>query len=152
MLHHTISEDLKEAMKSHDELRVSTLRMLIAAIRNKEISLIKKDSGLSETELLHVIRSEVKKRKEAAEGFEKGGRREMADKENKEAVILEAYLPAELGEKELLGMVREKIAELGVEHSDRNFGVIMKAVLSAVDGRAAGERVALAVKQVLRGT
>ena len=76
----------------------------------------------------------------------------MADKENKEAVILEAYLPAELGEKELLGMVREKIAELGVEHSDRNFGVIMKAVLSAVDGRAAGERVALAVKQVLRGT
>src|SRR3989344_2010932 len=101
MLHQKISEDLKQSMKDKDALRTSTLRMLLAAIKNKEISLTKKDTGLSEDELLQVIRLEVKKRKEAAEGFEKGGRAEMSEKEKKEGEILEAYFPSEPFDTEL---------------------------------------------------
>src|SRR3989344_9284296 len=106
MLHQQISEDLKQSMKVGDVLCTSTLRMLLAAVQNKEISLAKKDTGLSEEEFLQVIRPEVKKRKEAAEGFEKGGRTELSEKEKKEAKILEAYLPAELSEEELSDIVK----------------------------------------------
>lgn len=149
MLKQQIETHLKDAMKSRDELRVSTLRMLVSAIQNKEISVLKKESGLTDEEIMQVIRAEVKKRKEAAEGFEKGGRSEMAQKEKAEEAILEAYLPAELRDEELLGMVESKIEELGAERSERSFGIVMKAVVTAVKGRATGERVAEAVKKIL---
>lgn len=136
-------------MKSHDELRVSALRMLLAAVQNKEIALGKKDAGLLEDELLQVIRTEVKKRKEAAVGFEKGGRMELSEKEKKEAEILEAYLPAELSEEEISSMVKKVIAEQGAS-SEKDFGVVMKGVMIAVQGRAAGSRVTETVKKCLR--
>jgi len=149
MLHQKISEDLKQSMKDKDALRTSTLRMLLAAIKNKEISLTKKDTGLSEDELLQVIRLEVKKRKEAAEGFEKGGRAEMSEKEKKEGEILEAYLPAELSDKELDDIVKNILAEQGASLA-KDFGVVMKGVMAAVHGRAGGNRVADAVKKSLQ--
>jgi len=140
---------LKQAMKNHDELRVSTLRMLLAAVQNKEISLTKKGEGLSDDEFLHVMRSEVKKRTEAAEGFEKGGRAELSEKEKKEAKILEAYLPAELSEEELSDIVKNVIAGQGAS-SEKDFGVVMKGVMIAVRGRAAGGRATEMVKKCLR--
>src|SRR3989344_7721897 len=140
MLKQRIESDLKEAMKQKDELRTSTLRMLLAAVQNKEISLTKKDEGLSEEEFLQVIRSEVKKRKEAAEGFEKGGRAEMSEKEQKEAKILEVYLPAELSEEDLDSIVKNVMTEQGVS-SEKEFGTVMKGVMAVVQGRAAGNRV-----------
>ena len=130
-------------------LRTSTLRMLLAAVQNKEISLTKKDEGLSEEEFLQVIRSEVKKRKEAAEGFEKGGRAEMSEKEQKEAKILEVYLPAELSEEDLDSIVKNVMTEQGVS-SEKEFGTVMKGVMAVVQGRAAGNRVVDAVKKCLR--
>ncbi|OGZ56214.1 MAG: hypothetical protein A3H64_01250 [Candidatus Ryanbacteria bacterium RIFCSPLOWO2_02_FULL_45_11c] len=149
MLKQRIESDLKEAMKQKDELRTSTLRMLLAAVQNKEISLTKKDEGLSEEEFLQVIRSEVKKRKEAAEGFEKGGRTELSEKEKKEAEILEIYLPAELSEEELNVIVKQVMRDLGAS-SEKDFGAVMKGVMTAVLGRAGGNRVADAVKRYLR--
>ena len=149
MLKQRIESDLKVAMKSRDELVTSTLRMLVAAIRNKEISVLKKDSGLTDEEITQVIRTEVKKRKEAVEGFKKGGRSEMAEKEKAEEVILEVYLPAEIGDEELLRIVSDKVEELGIEHREQNFGIVMRAVVAMVKGRATGERVAEAVKKTL---
>ena len=144
-----ISDNLKEAMKQKDALRVSTLRMLLAAIQNKEIQLTKKDTGLSEDELLQVIRSEVKKRKEAAAEFEKGKRGEMADQERREAEILEAYLPLELSDEELAAVVEKAIADCGAS-LPKDFGVVMKAAMTVVEGRAAGNRVAEAVRKSLQ--
>ena len=149
MLKQQIGSDLKEAMKQKDALRVSALRMLVAAVQNKEIGLMKKDTGLSDDELLQVIRSEVKKRKEAAGEFEKGGRGEMAKKEKEEAEILEAYLPAELSDDELEDLVRKAAEEQGAS-SAKDFGAVMKAAMALVEGRAAGNRVAEAVKKYLR--
>lgn len=149
MLHKQVSDNLKDAMKSRDELRVSALRMLLAAVQNKEISLAKKNEGLSDDEFLQVIRSEVKKRKEAAEGFERGGRAELSEKEKKEAAILERYLPAELSEEELNAIVKQVITECG-DLSTKDFGVVMKGVMAAVQGRAGGNRVADAVKKSLQ--
>ena len=148
-MYQKISEDLKQAMKNHDELRVSTLRMVLAAVQNKEISLAKKEEGLSDEEFLQVVRSEVKKRKEAAEGFEKGGRAALSEKEKKEGGILEAYLPAELSEEELENIVKNSIAQQGLS-SQKDFGAVMKNIMTAVEGRAAGNRVADAVKKSLR--
>ncbi|TSC79076.1 MAG: hypothetical protein G01um101429_583 [Parcubacteria group bacterium Gr01-1014_29] len=135
-------------MKQKDTLRVSTLRMLISAIRNKEISLIKKDTGLSEEETVQVIRTEVKQRKEAAAEFEKGGREELAEKELSEAVLLEAYLPAELSDDELQKAVKSAIREANAS-SEKDFGKIMKLVMMSVQGRVSGERVMRAVKNAL---
>ena len=149
MLHQQLSEHLKQSMKAGDTLRTSTLRMLISAIRNKEIMLLKKDVGLSDEETLQVIRSEVKKRKEAAAEFEKGKRGEMADQEKKEAEILEAYLPSELSDKELALLVEKTVADWEGS-SPKNFGTVMKAAMTAVEGRAAGNRVAEAVRKSLQ--
>lgn len=149
MLQQKLHEDLKQAMKQKDALCVSTLRMLISAIRNKEISLIKKDTGLSEDETLQVIRTEVKQRKEAAAEFEKGGRPELAKKELSEATLLEAYLPVELSDDELRLKAEAAVRESGV-HSEKDFGKVMKLVMPSVQGRASGQRVMHAVKDVLR--
>ncbi len=149
MLLQKISNDLQQAMKQKDALRVSALRMFIAAIRNKEISLEKKDAGLSEEEIMQVIRTEVKKRKEAAQEFEKGGRAEMSEKELGEAQILETYLPAELSADELQRLVATAAGEAGAA-DEHDFGAVMKAVMTAVKGRASGERVAETVRKILR--
>lgn len=135
-------------MRDRDQLRVSTLRMLLAAVQNKEISLTKKGEGLSDEEFLQVMRSEVKKRKEAAEGFEKGGRAELSEKEKQEASVLEAYLPDELSEEELEALVQKVVAEQTAS-SANDFGAVMKGVMGRVEGRAGGSRVADAVKKFL---
>lgn len=149
MSKHQIETDLTEAMKNKDAVRVSTLRMLIAAIRNKEIMLIKKDTGLSDEELLQVLRTEIKQRKEAAEEFKKGGRSDRAENELAEALLIESYLPAELTDKELHDIIEVAMRESGAE-SQKDFGKAMKAAQARIKGRVPGERVAQAVRGVLR--
>jgi uncharacterized protein len=149
MLQQKFHEDLKQAMKQKDELRVSVLRMLIAAIRNKEISLIKKEEGLSDDEVLQVVRGEVKRRKEASAEFDKGGRVEMAEKEKAEAKILARYLPTELSDEELQSAVISVIKQVGAV-SESDFGLVMKTLIPTLKGRVSGERVSHAVRETLR--
>ena len=112
---------------------------------------MQKESGLSDAQCVQVLRSEVNKRNEAALAFEKGGRREMAEKEKKEAEILMSYLPAELSDEELSRIITSKIEELGIQRNEKNFGLLMKTVVAAAGEQASGERIAQAVKQILRG-
>ncbi len=150
MLKQKIESDLKEAMKSGDEARRSTLRMLIASMRNKEIELMKKESGLLDEEILGVIRSEVKKRKDAAEEFTKGGREDMAAKETNEASLLSEYLPAEMTDNELKQMGQDAIQTTGAV-TEKDFGNVMKILMPLVKGRASGDRISSAVRARLQG-
>lgn len=147
-----IAGDMKDAMKSRDELKLSVLRMLQSAIHNKEIEKKGKmgeDLGeLAEEELVAVFRSEIKKRRDAAEGFEKGGRHESAEKERRESEILQSYLPQELPDEELEKIAMEVVAGLGTV-TMKEFGKVMGEVMKRVKRQASGDRVSGAVKKVL---
>ena len=114
MLNQQIQKDLKEAMINKDALRLSVLRMLSASFKNKEIELGKKDEGLSDSDMLAVVKTEVKKRKDAAVGFRNGDREESALKEEEEMKILQKYLPAEVGDEEI-----EKALNIKLRAEDR---------------------------------
>ncbi len=145
-----IKEDLKQAMRGKDELALSVLRMLVGAIRNKEISL--RETGaeveLSDEQVQEVIKSEVKKRNDAIGSYESGGRADLAEKEKNEVKILEKYLPPQLSEEEIEKEVRELIAGLG-EVGPSDFGKVMGQAMAKLKGRADGGKVTAAVKKVL---
>ena len=143
-----IKEDLKSAMKAGETTRISTIRMLLSAIHNKEIELGKKEAGLSDEEVMDVIRTESKKRRDAIEGFEKGGRAESAAQEKEELGILEKYLPPEISDEELLAVVKKGIEESGAV-SPADFGKVMKILSPILKGKASGSRIASAVKKEL---
>lgn len=145
MLLDQIQSDLKEAQLARDEVKVSTLRLLLSEIKNKEIS---KGGVLSDEEIVAIIQREVKKRKEAAAGFRSGGREESAVKEELEAKVLEAYLPSQLGTEELTKIVEETITELGAS-SISDMGKVIGAVMGKVKGRADGGIVSQLVKSKL---
>jgi hypothetical protein len=143
-----IKEDLKEAMKKGGATKTSAIRMLLAAIHNKEIELIKKDAGLTDEEIMDVIRSESKKRKDAIEGFEKGARAELAQQERDELKILESYLPPEISDEELFTEVKKAVSESGAT-GPADFGKVMKILSPILKGKASGSRIAAAVKNFL---
>ncbi len=147
-----IANDLKDAMRSRDELKLSVLRMLQSAIHNKEIEKKGKTGGESgeftEEELVAVFRSEIKKRRDAIEGFEKGGRQESAEKERRESEILQSYLPAELPDEELEKIAHEVVSGMG-EVTQKDFGRVMGEVMKRVKGQASGERVSKVIKIIL---
>ena len=143
-----INEDIKSALKAGDSERVSVLRMLSASIKNREIQLLKKDVGLSDTEIIEVIRAEAKKRRDSAVEFEKANRPELKEKEEKEAEILKAYLPAELSDVEIQRILQDGIRETGAK-DEKDFGKVMKAVMPALKGRASGDRISAALKNLL---
>ena len=148
MLKQKITDNIKQALKSGDALRLSTLRMLSAAIANKEIELRKKDMGLSDDEIIPVINSELKKRKDAAVEYKKGGREESAKKEESEAAILKGYLPPEMPDKELREIVKKSVAESGAQ-SQKDFGKTMKLIMPQVKGRADGNKISQMLKEEL---
>ncbi|MEK7599303.1 MAG: GatB/YqeY domain-containing protein [Patescibacteria group bacterium] len=148
MLKDKIESDLKAALKSGDSLKVSVLRMALAAILNKTIALVKKDVGLEDQEILEVLQSELKKRKDAQDQFNLGGRKDLAAKEEKEAEILRAYLPPDFSQEELERIVAESIREVGAR-GQQDFGKAMKQAMSILKGRVEGNRVAEAVKKAL---
>ncbi len=153
-LQEKIASDLKDAMRSRDDLKLSTLRMLQSAIHNKEIEKKGKTGGgsgeLIEEELIAVFRSEIKKRKDAVEGFEKGGRLEMAEKERREAEILQSYLPAELPDGELEKIAHEVVSGMGGV-TMKEFGRVMGEVMKRVKGQVSGDRASDVVKKILHG-
>ncbi len=142
-----IMEDMKEAMKAKDMLKVSVLRLLNSEIKNKEID---KKGELSDDEILAVIQKAVKQRKEAIEQYEKADRSDLAEKEKKELEILESYLPKPLSEGELNALIDEVIKEVGAT-SVKDMGKVMQAIMPKVRGRADGKLVNQLVRKRLSG-
>jgi len=139
--------DMITALKGKDELRLSTLRMALSAITNEEVS-GKSPRELSDDEVLKVLAREAKKRRESAEAFDAADRKELADRERAEGAILDDYLPAQLGDDELVGIVREAIASSGAA-GPQAMGQVMKVVQPQVAGRAEGGRIAAEVRRQL---
>jgi uncharacterized protein YqeY len=130
-LHDRLTEDLKLAMKSRDQLRMDVIRMIKAAVLNKEVEL-KRD--LDDAEMSRVMTTLVKQRRESVEQFEKAQRAELAEKERREIEIIEAYLPKPLTPQELEALVVSVISETGAS-SMKDMGQIMKAVMARVAGQ-----------------
>ncbi|MBI4157878.1 GatB/YqeY domain-containing protein [Candidatus Woesebacteria bacterium] len=145
MISDTITQKIAEAMKKRDEIRLSTLRLLSSALNYEKIA---KQHDLSEEEELAVVRREAKKRKDAVEAYEKAGATERAEKEKKELVILEEYLPAQMPEEELAQIVDEAISASGAK-SMAEMGKVMGVAMGKVAGRADGTKVMELVKKKL---
>ena len=130
------SEALKEAVKSQDKLRVTTLRLITAAIKDRDIAARSADSGdgVSDGEILEILAKMVKQRQEAAGTYEEAGRLELAEQERAEIVIIEEFLPQQLSENEVNAAVAEAIAELGAD-SLKDMGKVM----GALKGKYAGQ-------------
>jgi uncharacterized protein YqeY len=141
--------DLVVAIKGRDEIRSSTLRMVLTAITNAEVA-GKTARELTDDDVLGVLSSESKKRREAAEAFEGAGRTEMATKERAEAVVIADYLPEPLTDEEVGALVTRTIADLGVaDDGMRAMGRVMGVVTPQVRGRADGGAVAAEVRRQL---
>ena len=158
-----IQDDLESALREKREIRLSALRMLLAAISNREtekrtriwkekpglsIEELKKESQLTDEEITKVIASEIKKRKEAIELYKKGQREELAKKEEEEMKILEKYLPEQLSEEEIRNIAKEVIKEVGAKEM-KDTGKIMKELMPKVKDRADNSLVSKVVKELL---
>lgn len=130
-----VQKDMVEAMRSRDELRLSTLRMMKTALENKRIE---KRAPLEESESQQVLNTLIKQRRDAIEQFRKGGRQELADKEAAEITLIEGYLPKALGEEAIAAAVKATIAEMG-SPTMKDMGTVMKNVMAKL--QAAGARV-----------
>jgi uncharacterized protein YqeY len=147
MLKARLESDLRDAMKARDELVTSTLRMAITAVRNAEVA-GESARQLSDDEVLSVLTKEAKKRREAATAFADAGREAQAAKERAEEEVLAGYLPKQLSDEELAGIVRDALAAAGLSGAS-SMGPAMKAAQAAVAGRAEGGRVAALVRAQL---
>ncbi|WP_019547833.1 GatB/YqeY domain-containing protein [Streptomyces sulphureus] len=145
-----LHEDLTAAIKARDEVRSATLRMALAAVTKEEVA-GKEARELSDEEVLAVLTSESKKRREAAEAFTDGGREEQAARERAEGAVLEEYLPAQLTDEELTALVGEAVAEARAEGAEgpKAMGAVMKLLKPRTAGRADGKRLAAEVKRQL---
>jgi len=141
----TIDTDIKEAMKSGAKDKVSALRMLTSALKNKQID---KRAPLTDAEVLDSVRSLIKQRKDSIEQFAKGGRQDLVDKEAAEVAILEVYLPQQLAREEVEKIVREVIAQTSAQGA-RDMGKVMKAIGPVLAGRADNKMVSELVKNAL---
>lgn len=141
--------DLTSAMKSRDEVRSSTLRMVLTAITNAEVA-GKQSRELTDDDVVSVLSSEAKKRREAAEAFEAAGRTESAAKERAEAEVLADYLPSQLSDDEIRDLVTSAIVSLGAaDEGMKAMGKVMGALQSQIKGRAEGGVVAAEVRRQL---
>lgn len=141
--------DLTTAIKARDEVRSSTLRMVLTAITNAEVA-GKEARELSDDDVIGVLSSEAKKRREAAVAFTDGGRTEMAEKETAEAAVIADYLPAQLSEQEIADIVTGAVAQVGAAGEGmKAMGKVMGVVQPQVKGRADGALVAAEVRRQL---
>jgi len=145
-----IQKDITAAMKARDEQRLSTLRMVKTALKNREIE---KMAPLDDKEAQQVLSTLIKQRKDSIEQFTKGGRQEMADKEATEITLIESYMPKAAGEEEIVAGVKAVIAEMGAP-TMKDMGTVMKNVMarfSAAGMRVDGKQVSEIVKRELGG-
>jgi uncharacterized protein len=145
-LQEKIQSHLSDAMRSKDQLRLSVLRMMKTAVKNKEVEKMK---PLEEAEVIAVLNTLVKQRKDSVEQFRKGSREELARKEEAEIKIIEEYLPAAASDDEIRHAVGEAVQETGAE-SMKDMGKVMKATMSRLAGKTVdGSRVSQLVKEKL---
>lgn len=132
-----IQKDLTQAMKMKDELRLSVLRMVKTALKNKEIEKIR---PLEDAEALQVLQTLVKQRRESVEQFTQGGRKDLADKETKEIAIIESYLPAAPSDAEISQAIEAALAETGAT-SSKQMGAVIKAARARLEGKTVDGKV-----------
>lgn len=144
-LYENILADLKNSIKTQDKEKLSVLRGLKTAIKNKQVEL---RQDLTDDQILGVISSEVKKRKEAIEKFTQGSRQDLVEKEEAEKKILSSYLPSQLTEKEIKEIVIQAIEELSAS-SPKDLGGVMKSVMPKFSGRADGREVNRIARELL---
>ena len=140
-----ISDDLKQALKDSDDLRKRTLRVLISAVHNAEIE---KGAPLDDSGVLAVIAKQAKQRRESAEEFRKGNRQDLVEREEAEAVVLQAYLPAAMSREEIAAAARKVIAEAGAQ-GPRDVGKVMPVLVKQLAGRAEGSEISAVVRELL---
>ena len=140
-----IDNELKAAMKSSDKIKVSTLRMVKASLKNREIE---KRAELSDEEVIEVLTTLAKQRRESISEFERGGRADLAEREREELAVIQSYLPEQLSEEELNRIVQETIEETGAS-SLKDVGKVMKSLMPKVKGRADGRQVNQKVRKLL---
>ena len=145
MLNEQIQKDLEAAMKGKEEVKVSTLRLLVSEIRNKQIE---KQEEPNDEEIIALIRRAVKQRQEAIESYQKGERNDLAEKEKAEMAILSNYLSQELSASEVEKVVKEVISEVGAS-GPQDFGKVMNGVMNRLKGKVDGTKVAQAVKKLI---
>ena len=146
MLKEKLQNDMKEAMKAGDALRRMVLSLVLSAVKNKEIE---KRSELTDEEIVDVLSSEVKKRKESIESYEKGGREELAQKERDELNVLMEYMPEQMSEDEIRTEAKKAIAETGAKEI-KEMGKVLGVLMPNLKGRADGQTVSRIVKEELQ--
>ena len=137
-----LKEDLHTYMKARDMISLNTVRAILNEINIREMKNVK----INEEEIIKVLRSEAKKRKESIETFEKAGRTDLIEKEAKELKIIESYLPEEISDEELIVKIKEIISK----SEDKSFGKVMKVSIAALKGAADGKRISAILKQILK--
>jgi len=140
-----VEEQIKESLKKGDKLRLSTLRFLLSAIKNEEIA---KQREATDEDVVAVVQRQVKQRLESIEAFQKGGRKDLEQKERDEMAILNTFVPQQLSEQELRKIVEEVVVSLP-EGDQKNFGKVMGQTMGKVKGRADGNSVSKVVKELL---
>ena len=142
-----LQSDLTSAMRGRDDVRSSTIRMILTSIRNEEVS-GKEVKSLSDAEVFIVLSREAKKRREAAEAFDSAGAKDRADAERSEGLVIAEYLPQQLTESEIRGLISQAMSETGAA-TPAQMGLVMKALQPKIAGRADGAMVSRLVKQAL---
>ncbi|OGW50211.1 MAG: glutamyl-tRNA amidotransferase [Nitrospirae bacterium RBG_19FT_COMBO_42_15] len=147
-LQEQLVNDMKESMKSGDSVKVSTIRMLKAAIKNKEIEKGGTSYKLSDKETLEVIATAIKQRRDSIEQFTKGNRQDLAEKEKKELDILQAYMPPQMSDEDVKAEVKKAITETSAS-SQKDMGKVMKVLMPRIAGRADGTVVNRIVRELI---
>lgn len=161
MIREKLQNDVKEALKAGDSEKRTLLGMVMSAIKNREFDKraklsktetdavkLEADSKLNDEEIVEVLSSEIKKRKEAAESFTKGGRADLAEKEEKESAILMGYMPEQMSEDAIRATVKKTLADLGLKDL-KDMGKAIGAIMAQVKGKADGQVVSRLVKEAL---
>ena len=149
-----LNAELKSAMRSGDATRRDALRMLLAAVKQGEVDTLdpdKRTGGLSEDDVTAILMREAKRRREAIEGFEKGGATERAAQERSELRLIESYLPQQMTRAEIEPLARQAIAEAGAT-TPAQAGAVMQRLMPKVKGKADGKLVSQIVREILGGT
>ena len=144
----TLKEELKQSMLSRNELKTSVLRLLLSAINYYEIQKGGAGYEASDEDVLNVIQNQAKQRRDSIEQFTQAGRKELADKEEKELELLKAYLPEQMNEEEITKLVKEAIAQTGAA-TITDLGKVMGALMPKTKGKADGGLVSTIVKKEL---
>lgn len=144
MLKEKIDQNLKKALKEKDTQTLSVLRMVNAAIMNEAVAQKKKEQGLNDEEIIQVISRQIKQRKDSIEQYTKGGRKDLAEQEQKELKILEQYMPEQMSQDEI-----RKIAQKVIDSGVSDFGPAMGKVMTEVKGKADGSLVKKVVENIL---